>query len=160
MKRFTVVLTTLLAFVALTSLAACKGGAFSDPGHEAASGGGGNDRDYDYDDYDDWGDLDDDKDNDTGTGNGTGTGTDGNSSGGGAKPSILPDDASLSAARSKVDEIIAYCDSHPGPLGNSTAKGAAQGLKTALNAHTNSTWSYPSNLSMVISINNCIAGLQ
>jgi hypothetical protein len=57
MKRLAVVSMTILAFVALSSLAMCKGGAFEDPGHEAYGGGGGSDRDYDN-----WGDDDDDND--------------------------------------------------------------------------------------------------
>jgi hypothetical protein len=40
MKRFAVVLTTILAFAALASLASCEGGVFIDPGHEAVYGFG------------------------------------------------------------------------------------------------------------------------
>jgi hypothetical protein len=84
MKRLAVVLTTVLAFVALASLASCEGGVFTDPGHEAAygfAGGGG------------------------------GGGGGGNFA---LKPSYLSNNASLEDAFDKVYEILDYCDDHPG----------------------------------------------
>jgi hypothetical protein len=125
---------TILAFVALSSLAACKGGAFEDPGHAAAyGGGGGSDREYD-----DWGDYDDDDDDYS------------------SKPSSLSTSASLSAAQSKVNEIIAYCDSHSG---NDSVKTAAQATRSALSYLNSTSWSSTQG-SMIATINGLIGQLK
>jgi hypothetical protein len=159
MKRFTVISLTVLALAAFASLASCKGGTFSDPGHEAASGGGGNDIDYgdwgDWDDYDDY--DDDDKDNNTGTGNGTGTGNDGKNSA--SKPALLSNSATYSQALAKLDEIIAYCDSHPGMINNSVKYSVDQ-LRSPLAAYTNNTWSPPTSTTAINALNLYIGQLQ
>jgi hypothetical protein len=104
MKQIAVVFRVFLLATVLVSLAACSGGTFVDPGHEAAVGGGGE---------------------------GSGGGGGGNGGGGGSKPAKLSSSASYAQAADKLDEIIDYCNSHPGMV-NDTTKNGAQALKATI----------------------------
>jgi hypothetical protein len=125
MKQITVAFRAALLVAVLASLAACSGGIFVDPGHEAGGGGGGG-----------WlynGDGGD------GGGGGSGGGGSGSGSGSGStKPDKLPNNASASQATAKLDEIIAYCDAHPGAL-STEIKTFAQGYKFFMPTYQN-TW--------------------
>ena len=89
------------------------------------------------------------------TGGGGGLG--GLGGGGGSKPSQLSSSASYNEANAKLDEIIAYCESHPG--GNNTASmGIAQSMKSALAIYS-SNWSFMSS-EIIPSINELIDQLE
>jgi hypothetical protein len=118
MKQITVLFKTVLLAAVLVSLAACSGGTFTDPGKEAANIGGGGSGDYgDYGD----GDYEDEE-------------QDGGSV---SKPSRLSSSASYSTTMNKLDEIIAYCNSHSG---YSYSLQAAQTIKSSLPL-AQSSWS-------------------
>jgi hypothetical protein len=102
MKQAFVIFRAVLAIMVLASLAACKGGTFNDPGHEAAGPGF----------------------TDGGSGGGSG-------GGGGGKPERLSNYASYEEAIDTLDEIIKYCDAHPGQP-NDTIKLSAQQTKDAI----------------------------
>jgi hypothetical protein len=131
MKRLAVVFTTVLAFVALATLASCEGGTFVDPGPAAAPG----------------------------LGSSGGSGGGGGGGGGGgyeSMPSYLSSNASLSAAQSKVEAIIDYCDSNSG---NSAVRYSAVAIQSSLSYFTSSAWSSQGS-AMIASINNLIDLLQ
>jgi hypothetical protein len=97
MKQIAVAFKALLLIAVLASLAACKGGTFTDPGHEASGF--------------------------TGSGENTG-----------GKPARLSRNASYKEAVAKIDEIIAYCEAHPG-LENDAVKGSARQTRSMLSMY-------------------------
>jgi hypothetical protein len=137
MKQITIVFKMIAACTVLALFAACSGGVFIDPGHGGAAGIGGslgNDYDNDYDDDDDTG-------------------------GGGGKPAKLSSSASYAEAIAKLDEIIAYCESHPGPQ-STNAITTAELLKTSWNsANIQSGWSVAQS-SAIQNVNAIINLLQ
>jgi hypothetical protein len=126
MKQIAVVFRVFLLTAVLASLAACSGGTFVDPGHEAAGGIGGSGGDYG--DYGDDGD-----DGDYGSGSSSGGG------GGGSKPAKLSSNASYAQAVAKLDAIISYCNAYPGTI-NNQIKTVAQQAKTEFPTYQ-SSWS-------------------
>jgi ABC-type glycerol-3-phosphate transport system substrate-binding protein len=121
MKQIVGVLKAVLMIAVLASLAACSGGAFSDPGHEAS-----------------------------GLTDGSGGGVES-----GGKPEKLSNDASYDEAVAKLDEIIDYCDDHPGP-GNDSAKASVEQVRQQLAMMGASAW----DGSLISSINAYISLLQ
>ncbi|MDR0451384.1 MAG: hypothetical protein LBH26_08990 [Treponema sp.] len=133
MKQITVVFKAGLLIMVFASLAACSGGIFIDPGYGGA--GTGN---YDRSDYSDGGN------GSTGGGGGSigGGGGSGSTGGGGgseSKPAILDNNASYQEAVDKLDEIIEYCEAHPGNQNNSV-KSSVETMKgnfSVLNVSSN-----------------------
>jgi hypothetical protein len=133
MKQIAVVFKAALLIAVLASLAACSGGTFVDPGHEAAGGG----------DNEDGGWLD----------NGGDGGEEGSGSGGGGgKPAKLSSSAGYSQAIAKLDEITAYCNTHPG---NDSVKSGVQSMKTSITSVGQTGWSYMAS-QIISSINSLI----
>jgi hypothetical protein len=90
-------------------------------------------------------------------GHGAGGGS-GNGGGGSvSKPSKLSNDASYSQAAAKLDEIITYCDAHPG-MTNNTIKSSAQLLKSTISSYQ-SWWSSMAG-SLITEINTYIDALE
>jgi hypothetical protein len=140
MKQITVPFRTILLMVVLVSLAACSGGIFVDPGHGGAGGGSYSDGDFEGS-------------GSTGSGSSTGGG-----SGSGAKPARLSSTASYDEALAKLDEIIDYCEEHPG-TGNNMVKSAAETTRDGISLNGQSNWSSLAS-SMIPSINTFIGQLQ
>ncbi|MDR3139382.1 MAG: hypothetical protein LBT95_06875 [Treponema sp.] len=69
---------------------------------------------------------------------GIASGSGGGSSGGG-KPAKLSDDASYEEVLDKLDEIIDYCEAHPGP-GNDSVKASAQSLRNMFSEYGFESW--------------------
>jgi hypothetical protein len=139
MKQRAIVFGTVLLIAVVTSLAACSGGIFIDPGHESAGGGGGNDEWLDNGDGGDGGGGGS-GDGGSGEGGDSGGGNEGGSSGG-SKPAALATNASYSQATAKVNEIITYCDAHPGTK-NDSIKIYAQAVQGAIDTYQSSgLWS-------------------
>jgi hypothetical protein len=143
MKQIVVVFRAALLIAALASLAACSG-VFVDPGHLDAgviggSGGSGG--------------------GDGGSGGGSGGG---GSGGSGGKPDPLSNNATYNQAVDKLDEIIAYCNAHPGTI-NDGVKNNVESLKNALTGANSSTiqnsWGSGA-LTMIININQYIDLLE
>jgi hypothetical protein len=135
MKQIIPVFRAALLIAVLASLAACSGGTFFDPGHLDAGALGG------LMGGDDWdgGDWDDDD------------------GGGGGKPAELSSSASYNDAVNKLNEIIDYCDDHPGTV-NNTIKTGAQAYKTTIGSYQ-SNWSGMRSAA-VTAINTYIGQLQ
>jgi hypothetical protein len=140
MKQIAVVSKAVLLIVVLASLAACSGGTFFDPGHEAGSGSNGG-YGYDYDDDFDWDDDDS---------NGDGSSI--------SKPVKLSSNATYAQAIDKLDAIIAYCTAHPGTT-NTGIKSGVQTLKVTISSLQNS-WGGTTVKGMIDSINALIDELQ
>jgi hypothetical protein len=84
---------------------------------------------------------------------------DGGSSGGGvSKPAALAPDATYDQAVAKLDEIIKYCEAHPGTV-NNTMKTSAQNTKTSVTNLGSSGWSV-GGAGMITAINSTISNLQ
>jgi hypothetical protein len=113
MKQIVSIFRAALLIAVLASLAACSG-SFIDPGHvDGIVSMGGGDFGGDY------------------SGGGGGGGDDEGGGGGGSNISTLSSGASYSQANAKLDEIIAYCNAHPG---NDMVKSGAQALKSSMSA--------------------------
>jgi hypothetical protein len=153
MKQIVSVFRAALLVAVLALLAACSG-SFIDPGHvdglvSMGDGdfggdysGGDSDWDFDWDDDEKGGEGVDDDDDE-------------NEGGGGSNISPLSSGASYSQANAKLDEIISYCNTHPGTTNNMIKSQA----ETAQSTISSTTWN--SMGSMVIpQINNLINALQ
>jgi hypothetical protein len=145
----TVTFRTILLMAVLVSFAACSGGIFVDPGH----GGGG----Y-YSDH---------SDRDSGTGGGS-TGSGGGSSGSGSgstgsgsssKPAKLATNVSYGDARAKLEEIIDYCEDHPGTI-NNAIKYQVETTKNGVVTAGQNGWSSYLSSATINAINLLIDQLQ
>jgi hypothetical protein len=138
MKQIPLIFRMVLLIAVLALFAACSGGTFVDPGHE---GGGGNDIDIPS------GYVPDDDDDGTGGGGG-----------GVSKPAQLALGATYQQALDKLDEIIKYCNAHPGTANNSM-KTSAESAKSSVITMGSSGWSI-SGASIISGINGMISSLQ
>jgi hypothetical protein len=111
MKQMITVLRAFLLVAVFASFAACSGGTFYDPGHEESGLTGG------------------------GTPNNPGN-NNGNNNGSISKPGHLSDSASYNDFLTKKEDIIKYCNAHPGT--------ANDNVKNAVNymSADSSTWTY------------------
>jgi hypothetical protein len=158
MKQTTVVFRTVLLIVVAVSFAACSGGVFVDPGHGGAVGGagyhGGDSDDNSYTGSSGTGTGTGGSGTGTGTGTGTGSGTGGGS---GAKPTKLSNNATYNETLARLDEIIAYCNNHPGTV-NNQVKASAETQKSYMPTFQ-SAWSTV-GLTTISGINSMIDLLQ
>jgi hypothetical protein len=76
-----------------------------------------------------------------------------------SKPARLPGNASYDEAMAKLDEIIAYCEAHPGPE-NDAVKGSLRQTKEMLSMMGEDGWSSPGKDTIIDAINFGISGLR
>jgi hypothetical protein len=131
MKHIVAVSKAFLLIAVFASFTACSGGAFSDPGHDGSGLTG-----------------------DGGTG-----GSNGGDSGGGKPPATLSSGASYQEAKAKLDEIIDYCDKHPGAANSSVKNGVEAFKSTAFSYMTESTWTGTTASQAIEVINEFIKNL-
>ncbi|MDR3193319.1 MAG: hypothetical protein LBT87_09665 [Treponema sp.] len=89
---------------------------------------------------------------------GMGSGSGG--SGGGGKPARLSSDASYDEAADKLDEIIAYCEAHPGSANTGVKNGVEAFKITAFSFINESYWSGRTARETIDVINAFIDELQ
>jgi hypothetical protein len=132
MKQIVSIFRAALLIAVLASLAVCSG-SFIDPGQVdgIVSMGGGD------------------------FGGGFDGGGGGGGGGGVSKPDPLPDNATYEQAIDKLDEIIEYCEDHPGTM-NDVTKNGAEMLKPTISSVT---WDSMGS-TVIPQINSLIIGLQ